>query len=223
MYSVVLMAAMTTTPVTPDFRKHGGGGCCGQAAAGCCGEVASCGCGGGHGGRMKGHKHHGGGGGCCGEVASCGGCGSGCGSACGGCAPVASCGCGGGYGGGYGGGMMAAPAPATAPGGAHPMPAPAPGAAPVPKTMANPNTATIVVNGAKDANVLIGGLVSAGNEDTRTMVSPDLDAGQVYHYDLTAEVIRDGQTVRLTRAITVKPGETTEVQLDFAGGSVVMK
>ena len=112
------------------------------------------------------------------------------------------------------GGMTPAPAP-----GAHPMPAPAPG----PKTMANPNAATIVVNGAQDANIQIGGLVSAGNGDTRTMVSPELEAGQVYHYDLTAEVVRDGQTVRLTRAITVKPGETTEVQLDFAGGSVVMK
>jgi uncharacterized protein (TIGR03000 family) len=89
--------------------------------------------------------------------------------------------------------------------------------------MANPNAATVVVKGAQGANVLIGGLVSAGNGDTRTLVSPALDAGQVYHYDLTAETVRDGQTVRLTRAVTVRAGETTEVNLDFAAGSVVMK
>ena len=65
--------------------------------------------------------------------------------------------------------------------------------------------------------------MSAGNGDSRTMVSPELEAGQVYHYDLTAEVVRDGQTVRLTQAVTVRPGETTEVQLDFAAASVVMK
>jgi uncharacterized protein (TIGR03000 family) len=90
-------------------------------------------------------------------------------------------------------------------------------------TMVNPNAATIVVTGAKDAKVAIGGLVSASTGDTRTMVSPALDAGQVYHYDLTAEVVRDGQTVKLTQAVTVRPGETTAVALDFAAGAVVMK
>jgi uncharacterized protein (TIGR03000 family) len=199
MYSVVLMAAMTTTPVTPEGLFHkGGGGCCGETSCGCSGQTA-CGCGGGSGGhRAKKQRHHSGGG-CCGQTA-CGCCG----------VPVQSCGC-------CGGGMM------TAPQGGTVAPMPAPGPAPKPMGMANPNAATIVVTGAKDAKVLIGGLVSAGNDETRTMVSPSLDAGEVYHYDLTAEVVRDGQTVRLTQAVTVKPGETTEVKLDFAAGSVVMK
>lgn len=107
---------------------------------------------------------------------------------------------------------------------APPMPAPKPAeVVPPPKAMANPNAATIVVTGAKDAAVTIGGLVSANTGDTRTLVSPELEAGQVYHYDLTASVVRDGQTVKLTQAVTVRPGETTEVQLDFAAGAVVMK
>src|SRR5947209_3868731 len=201
MYSVVLMAAMTTTPVTPDFRMHGGGGCCG--------EVATCGCSGGHGGKM--HRHHGGGGGCCGQMAGC--CGQ---PSCGGCGPVQSCGC-------CGGGMMA-PGMMGPGGGGHPaMPAPAPAPGPAPKTMANPNAATIVVNGAKDATITIGGLVSNGSGDTRVLVSPDLDAGETFHYDVTAEVVRDGQTVRLTQAVNVRAGETTELKLDFAAGAVVMK
>jgi uncharacterized protein (TIGR03000 family) len=102
------------------------------------------------------------------------------------------------------------------------MPKP-PETAPKPMTMVDPNAATIVVTGAKDAKLTIGGLVSANNGDTRTMVSPALDAGQVYHYDLTAEVVREGQTVKLTQAVTVRPGETTNVALDFAAGAVVMK
>ena len=57
MYSIVLMAAMTTAPATPDFFKHGGcygcsGGCQGYSAGygGCCGGSGyGGGCGGGWG------------------------------------------------------------------------------------------------------------------------------------------------------------------------------
>ena len=117
--------------------------------------------------------------------------------------------------------MMMAPGMQGAPG--TPMPAPKPETAPKPMTMADPNAATIVVTGAKDATITIGGLVSANTGDVRTLVSPALDAGQVYHYDLTAEVVRDGQTVKLTQAVNVRPGETTNVALDFATAAVVMK
>ncbi len=195
MYSVVLMASMMTTPVTPDGLFHKHAGCCGETS--CCAPAPSCGCC----GESHGRKHRRSSGsscGCCG-VSSC-------------CAPAPSCGC-------CGDGMAPMGAPGAAPG----TPMPAPGPAPKPAAMANPNAATIVVTGAKDASVLIGGLVSAGTGDTRTMVSPTLEAGQVYHYDLTAEVVRDGQTVKLTQAVTVRPGETTNVALDFAAGAVVMK
>jgi uncharacterized protein (TIGR03000 family) len=79
------------------------------------------------------------------------------------------------------------------------------------------------VTGAQDAKVIIGGLVSASTSDVRTLVSPELEAGQVYHYDVTAEVVRDGQTVRVTQPVSVRAGETSELKLDFAAGSVVMK
>jgi uncharacterized protein (TIGR03000 family) len=89
--------------------------------------------------------------------------------------------------------------------------------------MANPNAATVVINGAQGANVEIGGLALAGSDETRTLVSPALEPGQVYHYDVTASIVRDGATVRLTRAVNVRAGETSEVKFDFAAGSVVMK
>jgi uncharacterized protein (TIGR03000 family) len=201
------MAAMVTTPDVPDARRHGRGhGCCGQTSCGGSGCGMECGSG-------------------CGS--SCGGCGSGgCGSACGGG------GCGGcGYGGygmmsgcggcGYGGMMAPMGAPVTAP---APQPGAAPGRPmPSPTTAAPTNAATLVVSGAQGATISVGGLVSTAGTDTRVLVSPTLEAGQAYHYDLTAEVVRDGQTVRLTQPVTVRPGETTEVRLDFAAGAVVMK
>jgi uncharacterized protein (TIGR03000 family) len=201
MYSVVLMASMMTTPVTPDglFHKKSSGccgeqtscGCCGAAPT-CCAPAPSCGCC----GESHSRKHR--------HSSSCGCCGV---QTC--CAPAPTCGC-------CGGGMMMAPPAAPA--------MPKPETAPTPaKTMLDPNAATIVVTGAKDAKITIGGLVSANTGDVRTMVSPALDAGQVYHYDLTAEAVRDGQTVKVTQAVTVRPGETTNVTLDFGVGAVVMK
>src|SRR5437868_15178267 len=120
MYSVVLMAAMTTTPAMPDAHRHGHG---------CCGAPVSCGCEGGHGGKHHKHRGHG----CCGGNECGGGCGASMGCGC----------CGGGMMGpmhpmGPGGN---APPPregaAPAGGGSRPM------------GMANPNAATLVVTGAK--------------------------------------------------------------------------
>lgn len=218
MYSFVLMAAMTTTPEVPDFGRHRGSGCCGEMSCG--GGGSSCG--------HQGRKHRGGGGGCCGQaascgccgqMASCGGCGSGCGSQCGGgCgSPCGSGGCGA-CGGGYGDGM-AAPA-GTLPPTSGPRTMPTPNA-PAPKPMGalSPTSATLVVTGAADAQVTIGGLVSASTSDVRVMLSPTLEPGQTYFYDLTAEV----NGVRLTQAVKVQAGVMTEVTLDFAAKTVVMK
>jgi hypothetical protein len=196
MYSVVLMAAMVTTPEMPEFGRKSSG-CCGQTECGSCGS--SC-------GHSK--KHRGSSCGCCGQMAcgccgqtACGCCGQtacgGCGSSCGSCAPA--CGC-------YG--APAAPA------------APAP-TAPPPKPMGalSPTSGTVVVLGAADAKVTIGGLLSGSTAEMRVMVTPTLEAGQVYYYDLTAEV----QGVKLTQAVTVRAGVLTEVNLDFAGRTVAMK
>jgi uncharacterized protein (TIGR03000 family) len=83
--------------------------------------------------------------------------------------------------------------------------------------------ATLLVTGAADATVMVGGYVATSQGDTRTLVTPALAAGQDYHYDLKAEVVRDGQRLTITRAVTIRPGATTEVQLDFAAGAVVLK
>ena len=194
MYSMVLMAALTTAPEAPTAR-HRSHGCDSGCAPACAGHA------------QRGKKHRGNG------HAGCGGCG--------GCAPAMACGGGGGCGpmaagcGGYAmatdGAMMGAPAMAL--GGTVPWTTEATPAAP----------ATLVVTGAADATVTVGDYVTTSRGDTRTLVTPELAAGQAYHYDLKAEVVRDGQRVTLSQAVTVRPGETTEVKLDFAAGAVVMK
>jgi hypothetical protein len=189
MYSVVLMAAMMTTPEVPEFGHKKSSGCCGEMSCGGCGS--SCGS---HG------KHHQSSCGCCGQT-SCGSCGSSCGScgqSCGGCATA--CGCAG--------------APAAAPAAPPAVPPP-----PKPMGALSPTSATVVVLGAADAKVTIGGLQSGSNSDMRVLVSPTLEAGQTYYYDLTAEA----QGVKLTQAVEVRAGVVTEVKLDFAGRTVAMK
>ena len=79
------------------------------------------------------------------------------------------------------------------------MPPPPP---PKPTGALSPTSATVVVLGASNAQVTIGGLVSASTADMRVMVSPTLEAGQTYYYDLTAE----SQGVKLTQAVSVRAG-----------------
>jgi uncharacterized protein (TIGR03000 family) len=154
-----------------------------------------------------GHRHARASGGSCGHArggcghatAGCGGCGHAA-VGCGGCGP-AMAGCG-----GCGYAMMA---PATT----GVMVAVAPAAAP----------ATLRITGAGDATVTVNGYVTTSRGDSRVLVTPDLPAGEVYHYDLTAEMVRDGQRVTLTQAVTVRAGATAEVRLDFAANAVVMK
>ncbi len=186
MYSMILMAAMTTAPDLPEARSHGGHGCASSCSASC----APASCGGGRHHKQRGH--HGGG---CGS--SCGGCGS----------TVAGCGGGGGPAGcgGCGGYAMAD-------GMAAPMVA-----------WSGDAPATIVVTGAADAKITLNDYVTTSRGDTRVLVTPQLAAGGTYHYDFKVETVRDGQRVAINRTVTVRPGVTTEVQLDLANNAVVMK
>jgi uncharacterized protein (TIGR03000 family) len=53
--------------------------------------------------------------------------------------------------------------------------------------------------------------------ETRTFISPALEQGKKeFHYTLKAEMTRDGKPMSQTKTITVRPGQTTEVNLDFA-------
>jgi uncharacterized protein (TIGR03000 family) len=220
MYSMVLMMALTTGGEAPAF----GHGCCGGYTS-CCGGTtvvySCCGghscCGGGHklfGGLFAGHKH-----GCCGGYSCCGG--SGC---CGGTVIYSGC-CGG------------TPAPATPPPAMipekpkevkpmgeemkpEPKPEPKPEekkpeAKPEPKEGAFvPAPATILVSLPADAKLTIDDNATVSTSANRRFVTPTLQSGRDFTYTLKAEVVRDGKPLATTKVITVRAGETTQVEIE---------
>jgi uncharacterized protein (TIGR03000 family) len=230
MYSVVLMAALTSGVDMPDFGRRGGGccGCSGGYSAGCYG-----------GGR---HGRHGGG--CCGTVYSYGcygsvsyGGGFGYGGGCygsgygygGGFGYGGGCyGSGYGYGGGfgYGGGCY---------GGGYILPgAGVPGGHVEPlktkpkekgkeEEVMGPAPATIVVELPADAKLLIGDNATTSTGSSRVFQSPALEPGREYHYTVKAEVIRDGKPVKVEQVIAVKAGETTPVTLTLPATGVAQR
>jgi uncharacterized protein (TIGR03000 family) len=173
-------------------RCHGGGGCNGGGACyggGCHGGGYGCSGGGCHGGGHRlfagrGHRCHGGGG-CYGG------------------------GCHGGYG-CSGGGCHGEYAPGT---GDKPKDMPKPGDKPKEKedevSMAAP--ATIIVSLPVEAKLSIDDAATTSTGAVRTFVSPALENGRDFHYDLKAEV--NGKS--LTKRITVRAGEETRVQIDM--------
>jgi len=210
MYSVVLLMAIGGGADVP--ACHSGHGCSGYSSchggghgraachggAGCHGGYASCNGGGAchgggacygggcHGGGHRlfggGHRHAcHGGGGCYG-----GGC----------------------YGGCTGGGCTGAPVT-----GDKPKDMPKPGDKPKDKEdeVSKAAPATIIVSLPTEAKLSIDDAATTSTGAVRTFVSPVLENGREFHYDLKAEV--NGKS--LTKRITVRAGEETRVEIDM--------
>ncbi len=248
MYSVVLMMALSGGTETPDFGHRRS--CCSGGYGGCYSSCySSCSGGRGHGHRRRGHGCHGGGycsggyGGCYGGGYCSGGYGGCYGGGYGGCYGGGFGGCygggyggcnggfggcyGGGYGGCYGGGVVVGGQPATQPAtppngnkdgekdGKEPekLKEPAKGGA-----LQAP--AVILVNLPAEARLLVDGTVTTSTSTQRRLVSPALPTGREFHYTLTAEILRNGQTVRESRPVTVRAGQETRVEFNFAEPAV---
>ncbi len=238
MYSVVLMAALTTGIDLPDRGGCRGGcfgcygGCHGGRRHGCHGGWGGCygGCYGGggwggcYGGGGWGGCYGGGGwGGCYGGGMGYGGCyGSGFGY--GGCY-----GSGLGYGGGcigsYGGGVISGgyggvilQSGTTQPSGEK---------APKPKEKREesllPAPATIVVDLPADAKLLIENEATTSTGASRVFQSPTLNPGKEYQYTLTAEVIRSGKPVKAEQVVTIKAGQVIPVTLTLPAPGVAQR
>lgn len=180
MYSVVLMAALTTGGDTPDFgfRCRGCRGChSGYACAGCHG----CSGWGGHGWHGHGWSYGYG----------CVGC-----YGCAGFMHAYAC-----YGGwtcyGCAGTTTYAPAPYR--------PAP-PRTAPAPEE--NGTQARVNIQVPADAKLFVDGMETKATSENRVFTTPPLERGRSYYYELRVEVVRDGRTLSETRQLVVRPGET---------------
>jgi uncharacterized protein (TIGR03000 family) len=232
MYSVLLVAALTTGGDVADCHRRGdcgyggggGGSCYGWYNGGCYGSCY--GCTGGHGFTFGCH----GGGGCWGGCYG-GGCyGSGCWGGCyggcwGGCFGCTGCtGC---YGGCVGYSPYYAPGTTIVPSESAPLmmpPAGAPGTTPPGKieTVPQPkptssgllqnNRARVLVDLPADAKLYIDDQLMKTTSEHRTFNTPRLDVTQTYYYELRAEVVRDGKPVTMTKRITLKAGEVVRAR-----------
>jgi len=227
MYSAVLLMALSGGADVVDGHHHRrdncgcGGmpvGCVGYVApAGCCPQPVNCGCNGGRHGLF--HRHRNGcNGGCVGGCIGYGGC------------VGTSVGCGGGaygpgmygpgpgmYGPGYGPGApgdMKKPMP----GGKTPEPIPAPGGK---EEVSLP--ATLIINLPANANLTVDGHATTSTSTTRVFVTPALEAGQEYAYNLTATVSVNGQIVTQTQRVAVLPGRQTQYTFAFPSGSAAAR
>ena len=196
MYSIVMMAALTGSADLPAFGHRGG--CCGCNGGG----YSCCGCGGG--GHRFGHRR--GGCGCCGNY-SCGCCGNN--YSCGCCGNTACCTTGGESGG-----------QADENEGDHerqPMPKKQPEKIGKPKdgkkATRGPAPATVIVSLPADAKLTFDGTVTKSTSATRVFTSPALQVGEVYYYNLKAEVVQDGKTITLAKTVAVRAGNETSVSL----------
>lgn len=206
MYSMVLMAALTTGTDMPDWGRRWG--CCG-----CYGGWG--GCYGGYGGYGYGGWGRGGWGGWGGGYGGWGGGYGGWGGGWGGW--------GGGWGGGLGGwGYVAAPVVPAYVGPSVLVSNTLPAAAPATRSMYyNPNTAssnraTIIVHLPESAKLTVDGKPTTSTSNTRRFYSPPLERGKSYHYTFTARMEREGKTVTADQRVEVQAGDRREISISLS-------
>jgi uncharacterized protein (TIGR03000 family) len=75
--------------------------------------------------------------------------------------------------------------------------------------------ALVTINVPEDATLLFSGVAATGTGPVRAFTTPPLQPNQEYGYELSAEVIRDGKPVKVSKLVIVRPGENVDVKLDL--------
>jgi uncharacterized protein (TIGR03000 family) len=75
------------------------------------------------------------------------------------------------------------------------------------------NEATLVVTLPEDATLIINDTVTTSQSSQRVFVTPALEQGKEYQYNLKAQIVRDGQVQTITAKATVQAGKTSTVEL----------
>jgi len=84
--------------------------------------------------------------------------------------------------------------------------------------------ATIVVSLPAEARLLIDDEATASTSAQRVFVSPNLNPGRDFHYNLKAEFVRDGRTLAVSKEVAVRAGNQTQVTLEpVAAASVASR
>jgi uncharacterized protein (TIGR03000 family) len=83
--------------------------------------------------------------------------------------------------------------------------------------------ATIVVSLPADARLIVDGASTNSTSDRRTLVTPVLEGDSTYVYTMQAEVTREGRVMTQTQQVTVRGGQTSNVQFNFSAENVVSR
>jgi uncharacterized protein (TIGR03000 family) len=83
--------------------------------------------------------------------------------------------------------------------------------------------ATIVVSLPADARLIVDGTPTTSTSERRTLVTPVLENGTTYVYTMQAEVTREGRVMTQSQQVTVRGGETSNVQFNFSAQSVASR
>jgi uncharacterized protein (TIGR03000 family) len=81
--------------------------------------------------------------------------------------------------------------------------------------------ATVIVKAAEDVKITVNGQETPRRSTEESFLTPNLPVGRNYDYLFTAEARRGGKKVTRTERISVRPGETTEVDFRDMDRAVV--
>jgi uncharacterized protein (TIGR03000 family) len=81
----------------------------------------------------------------------------------------------------------------------------------------SPAPATLLVRLPADARLTIDGYAPRSASGTRWFVTPPLEPGRAFHYQLRAELERGGKRLTQMREVAVRAGQQTDVTIDFPG------
>jgi uncharacterized protein (TIGR03000 family) len=78
-----------------------------------------------------------------------------------------------------------------------------------------PAQATVVVQLPADAKLTANGRLLTTAAERRVFATPDLEPGKSFQYTFTAEVVRDGKPLSMTKRVLVRAGEEAQLQFDL--------
>jgi uncharacterized protein (TIGR03000 family) len=83
--------------------------------------------------------------------------------------------------------------------------------------------ARIIVELPADATLKVDGSATSSTSGVRVLVSPELPAGQEFHYTLSAQVVREGKPVQVEQVVAVRAGEDSRVTLSLPVATVAQR
>jgi uncharacterized protein (TIGR03000 family) len=81
---------------------------------------------------------------------------------------------------------------------------------------ARSSTATVIVSLPADATLSFEGIPTRKRSSERLFITPPLEKGSDYFYNVEATIVRDGTARVLKQRVNVNSGKTTRVTFDFA-------